>query len=312
MAIVLVVLGGAGYLGLTVWRQRADALVGGGPTPGGMLFVDLSDGRDRVEQVRLADPGGPRTATELRCQRVYTAGGTTVCLRLAGPGPNYEAAILDENGRQLRTIALPGIPSRAQVSASGQIVSWTTFVAGDSYTVPGGFSTRTGVLDLRTGQVIDSIESFAATVDGAAHDAVATNYWGVTVGSDDRTFYATMAVGTRTWLVRGDLAARTVQAVRRGAECPSLSPDGSKVAYKKRTSRLGPWQLVVLDLDTGVEQPLPGTEGIDDQASWLDRDHLLYARVPHAGATPAIYQVSLAGSPPRLLIPEATSPVPVR
>ena len=46
------------------------------------------------------------------------------------------------------------------------------------------------------------------------------------------------------------------------AECPSLSPDGTRVAYKKRLSRLGPWDLVVLDLATGIETPLPGMIGI--------------------------------------------------
>jgi hypothetical protein len=312
VAIVLIVLGGAGYLAAAVRQQ---SVAGGGPAEpeqGSLLFVDLSDGLDRVEQVSLAAPDGARTGTPLRCQRISTAGGTTVCLRLAGPGPNYEAAVLDRAGRELRTVALPGLPSRARVSESGRIISWTTFVTGDSYTVPGGFSTRTGVLDLRTGRLIESLESFAATVDGQPFAPVGVNYWGVTVAADDRTFFATMAAGSRTWLVRGDLAARTVQAVRPGAECPSLSPDGTKVAYKKRAERLGPWELVVLDLGTGVERPLPGTAGVDDQASWLDADHLLYSRVPRTGAKQAVYRVRTDGSAPQLLIPDATSPVAVR
>lgn len=316
-AIVVVVLGGASYLGAVTLQQRA-AAASQPPARGNLLFIDLSDGQDRVQQVPLAAPDGARTATSLHCQRVHTAGGTTVCLRLAGPGlagvaPSFEAAILDSRGRELRTIALPGIPSRARVSNSGQVVSWTSFVTGDSYAVPGGFSTRTGVLDLRTGALAESLEGFAATVDGRPYHAADTNYWGVTVRSDDRTFFATMASSTRNWLVRGDLVARTVQTVRVGAECPSLSPDERKLAYKKRTKRLGPWQLAVLDLDTGVERPLPGTEGIDDQASWLDADHLLYGRVPRSGAKPSLYTVPIDGSgPPRLLIADAASPVPVR
>lgn len=311
VAIVLVVLGASGYLAWTAVQLPTTA--GGPPERGNLLFVDLSDGLDRVEQIPLAAPDGARTATSLRCQRVYTAGATTVCLRLAGPGPSYEAAILNDAGAVVRTVALPGTPSRAQVSVSGRMVSWTVFVTGDSYAVPGGFSTRTGVVDLRTGQLIESLEGFTATVDGRVHRAVDVNYWGVTFGPDDRTFYATMATGGRTWLVRGDLAARTVQALRPGAECPSLAPDATKIAYKKRTRRLGPWQLVVLDLSTGVERPLPGTEGVDDQAAWHTGDRLLYGRVPRAGAKPSIYSVPIDGSTqPQLLIPDAASPALAR
>jgi hypothetical protein len=122
-----------------------------------------------------------------------------------------------------------------------------------------------------------------------------------------------MANADRTWLVRGDLVARSVQALRPGAECPSLSPDQTKIVYKKRVSRLGPWRLAVLELRTGVEKPVPGTEGVDDQATWLDADHVFYGRVPRVGARPSIYSVPIDGSgPPRLLIPDAASPVPQR
>ena len=38
--------------------------------------------------------------------------------------------------------------------------------------------------------------------------------------------------GDRTWLVEGDLAERTLTSVSPDAECPSLSPDGTRVAFK--------------------------------------------------------------------------------
>jgi hypothetical protein len=306
IALVVVVLFGAAYVFWTVDRQGS-ASASGGTSSAGLRFVDQTDGRNRVD-VLAAD--GTRTAGSLSCQRVYSAGGTTVCLRLAGLGPSYEVAVLDSAGTVVRTVGLPGVPSRARVSASGKIVSWTVFVVGDSYAVPGGFSTRTGFIDLRDGTVVESLEHFTASVDGGGEQRENVNYWGVTVAADDRTFYATLGSGSRNWLVKGDLKARTVQTVRPGAECPSLSPDGTRVAYKKRGGTLGAWQLVVLDLATSQETRIPGSQGMDDQAAWLDNSTVAYAKVPQ-GEAPAIYASRAEGTgEPQLLAASASSPSP--
>ncbi|MGM1065340.1 hypothetical protein [Saccharothrix sp. Mg75] len=307
-AIVLVVVAGAVYLTAVAREDRPVAAAEGARSPD-LLYVELADGRSRVEQLSLADPAA-RSATDLTCQRFYRAGGTEVCLALAGPGPTY-AAEISRDGVVLRTVPLPGIPSRAKVSASGQVVSWTSFVTGDSYSVPGGFSTRTGFFDVRSGEVVESLEGFAAEVEGQPHSAQDVNYWGLTVGADDRTFYATLASGGLTWLVRGDLVDRRVRSLRRDAECPSLSPDGTKVAYKKRIGRLGPWDLAVLDLATGTEVRLPGTAGVDDQATWLGADRLAFAAVPKDAQRAAVHLVAADGAAPaEVLVPDATSPSP--
>ncbi len=313
LAIVLVVLAGGGYVVGAALDGPAEQGPAGPIARGDLLYIDLAGGQDQVRKTRLDRPDTPAAATGLRCQRVYSAGGTTVCLRLAGPGPSYEAAVLDSGNRVIRTVGLPGVPNRARVSESGNIVSWTTFVTGDSYLTPGGFSTRTGVLDLRTGTLVESLEEFATTVAGEPMVAVDRNFWGVTVAADDRTFYATLASQNRTWLVKGDLTARTMHDVWQGAECPSLSPDGGRIAYKKRTSRLGPWALAVLDLRTRQERVLQGTAGIDDQAAWLNADNLAYGGTPDSGKKSTIFTVPADGSaPPEVLIEEAASPVPLR
>jgi hypothetical protein len=311
VAAILVVIGGTTAYVVTAAsdaNRPANAERVSEARTGDLLFVDLAGGQNRVE--KLAG-GGARTQTELVCQRFFTAGGTSVCLKLSGPGPSY-AAEISRDGKQVKTIALPGIPSRAKVSRSGNVVSWTSFVTGDSYSVPGGFSTRTGFFDVRTGESAESLEHFAATVEGAPLTARDINYWGLTVNSDDRTFYATLASGGFTWLVKGDLGAKTVTSLRRDAECPSLSPDGTKVAYKKRIGRLGPWDLAVLDLATNTEKRLPGTAGVDDQATWLNDNELAFAAVPKDAELPAVHVVPVDGSQPaRVLIPDATSPSPV-
>ncbi|MFI6093944.1 TolB family protein [Lentzea sp. NPDC051213] len=312
VAAILVVVGGTAAYVVTAATDANEPVAGSEHVSqaktGDLLFVDLAGGQNRVE--KLAE-GGARTQTELACQRFYVAGDSRVCLKLSGPGPSY-AAEISRAGQQVKSVALPGIPSRAKVSRSGNVVSWTSFVTGDSYSVPGGFSTRTGFYDVRTGESVESLEHFAATVEGSPLTARDINYWGLTVGSDDRTFYATLASGGFTWLVKGDLVAKTVTSLRRDAECPSLSPDGTKVAYKKRIGRLGPWDLAVLDLASGTEKRLPGTAGIDDQATWLNSNELAFAAVPKNAKLPAVHVVPADGSQPAtVLIPDATSPSPV-
>jgi hypothetical protein len=300
------------YLVWNVARQQPLPLNSGGAGQGDLLVVELVDGENRVEALNSGDPGGPRSATGERCQRVYRAAGTTVCLQLAGLGPSFDAVVTGPDGTVLRKVALAGTPNRARVSPSGHIVSWTTFVTGDSYLIPGGFSTRTGVLDLRTGEVVDSLESFAVRVNGEPYLAQDRNFWGVTVADDDRTFYATLAGGGRTWLVRGDLVSGSAESVVSDAECPSLSPDGTRVAYKKRVGRFGPWDLAVLDLRSGGVLRLPGTVGIDDQAVWLTDDRLAYGSPATDGGRPSVYAVPADGStPPHLLVADAMSPVPL-
>lgn len=73
----------------------------------------------------------------------------------------------------------------------------------------------------------------------------------MTFTPDARTFYATLGTGGETLLVTGDVDARTVEVIEDNVECPSLSPDGRRVAFKHREGGLtGPitWRLWVLDL----------------------------------------------------------------
>lgn len=311
LAMAVVVLAGAVYVGWTIAESDETGGRSTTPTLGNLLFVDLSDGRNRVRQVGLDGPGGDRVATDLECLRVHTSAGVTACSRLAGPGPSY-AIDIRRDGVVVRTVGLPGVPSRARVSGSGQVVAWTSFVRGDSYATPGGFSTRTGFLDLRTGTLSESIEDFTAEVAGGKVTASDVNYWGLTVASDNRTFYATLATGGKNWLVKGDLLDKVVRSIDREGECPSLSADGSKLAFKKRIGRFGPWDLAVLDLATGQERRLPGTAGIDDQATWIGEDRLTFAGLPRDAKKPAVYVVAADGSEPAaVVITDATSPGPV-
>lgn len=308
VALVLVVAFGVWYVSGIARQSHATGSTVSAASAVGLRYIDENDGE---QTVRVLSPNGTRSATNQHCLRFYQAANTMVCLRLSEPGPDYEATVFDTNGTQLKTFYLLGIPSRARVSASGRIVSWTDFTNGDSYGIPGGFSTRTGYYDRRTGQSVEDMETFTVFIDGEQESRANFNFWGMTVASDDRHFYATLGSGTDTWLVHGDMVTHTVSTVHTSAECPSLAPDQHHVAYKKRDGQ-GVWQLVVLDLDTNKETLIPGTLGIDDQAAWLDDHTLAYALGDgNANDPPSIYSSPSDGTgKPHLLVRDASSPSP--
>ncbi|MGK5739384.1 TolB family protein [Micromonospora sp. URMC 103] len=264
-----------------------------------------------VASVATADPAGPRAVSAVECLRVYAAAGTGVCL---GPENawSYRLVVLDAALRPQRSFAIPGLPNRARVSASGRMVSWTTFVGGDSYTAS-GFSTRTGIVDTRDGTTVMSLEDFAVTRDGRPYRGADVNYWGVTFTADDNHFYATMSTGGKRYLVRGDFAARRVETLKENVECPSLSPDGTRIAFKEAVDadpNKG-WRLSVLDLATMRVTATAETASVDDQAAWLDGATLGYT-LRQSDGRPDVWAVPADGSgAPRLLVPGAESPAPL-
>jgi hypothetical protein len=261
-------------------------------------------------------PEAPRTTGGPSCDRFHAAGGTALCLqRRPGVPPRAYAVVLDRRLRETRRIALPGIPDRARVSASGRMLSWTMFAVGDSY-AGSSFSTRTSILDLRTDYLIKNMEQIPLTIDGRRYHAPDVNYWGVTFARDDNRFYATVSSKGRTHLVEGDMRAWSARALRENVECPSLSPDNGRIAFKKKIGggdRARPWRLYVLDLKTMREHPLAETRGVDDQAAWLDDDTIAYALPREDGRGTDIWTVPADGTGrPRLHVARASSPTPVR
>jgi hypothetical protein len=279
------------------------------PGPRIMFRSTAPDSKGHLALVNANDPGGPRSVSALTCLRVYAAGGTGTCLRQDGALTTFQIAILDRNLDVVKAIPLVGVPNRTRVSSDGRLVGWTVFVAGDSYN-HGRFSTRAGLIDLKTEDMVDSLEFLSVTLDGHPYTAPDLNFWGITFTADDNHFYATMSTAGQRYLVAGDIAAKTVHTTAKNVECPSLSPDGKHLAFK---SAIGGnpskgWRLTVLDLTTGTRTPLTETRSVDDQPAWLTPDSIGYA-LPRGTADADIWTVPADGTgTPRLLIPHAESP----
>ncbi|MYS45476.1 TolB-like translocation protein [Streptomyces sp. SID5998] len=303
--------------------DRRDEAQAGGPrvtpgkvtltAPGRLIFRNMAWGphRDELTTVPSSAPSAPRTASGVKCLRFYAAAGTGVCLQAVhGPvSDTYRALILDARLKERARYDVPGIPSRARVSPTGHFAAWTAFVGGDSYAGT-NFSTRAAIVDVRTGELTPTLESFKIIRNGESYTSPDVNFWGVTFAADDRTFYATLATKGKTYLVRGDLQENTVTTIHENVECPSLSPDGTRIAYKKRVPGLpkdAPWRLYVLNLRTMKETPLAETRSVDDQAVWKTPETIVYALPGDYGAD--LYETPANGTGhPHRITTAAVSP----
>jgi hypothetical protein len=221
--------------------------------------------------------------------------------------------VFDESFRATGRRPLSGVPSRARISPDGRRAALTVFETGHSY-AEGGFSTRTTILDAATGNLIGDLEQFAVTRDGAPLKAVDFNFWGATFAGDGNRFYATLRTGGINYLIEGDVDSQTARVIHTGVECPSLSPDEQRLAFKKRiTGNMTVfWQLAVLDLQSMRETVLDReARSVDDQVDWLDADHVVYHLPKSRGAD--IWALRADGTEaPRVLVEGGYSPSVLR
>lgn len=267
--------------------------------------VDPSNTRLNGRVFTIDDGKVHQGSEDLACERVYYAGGAGICMGVAPSGVDYEAQIFDSQLRPQHEIALTGFPSRARVSADGRYGAMTVFVSGDSYLEsPTAFSTRTTIVDMKSGRQLGQLEQFDVNRDGKPFDAVDFNFWGITFAADPNRFYATLGTGGHHYLVEGNVRAQTMRVLRDGVECPSLSPDGRQIAFKNRIGDSDRWRLRVMSVATLADHGLAETRSIDDQVEWLDNDTLAYSDGLDVYTVPAD-----GGGSPKLLVRDATSPV---
>lgn len=310
-ALVTVVLLGGAVAYVVIAGHRGDAPAAAATavdaSPGDRLLFrsTAASGYGRVATVARGSESGARRLAALDCVRVYAAAGRGICLRPDGPLATYQLAVLDSSLRVADTYPLVGVPNRARVSPSGNVLAFTVFVTGDSYN-GGRFSTRAGMIDLATQSTVDSLELFSVAGVGKNVDY---NFWGVTF-VDDTHFYATLSTAGKRYLVSGDVGTQEMRTLAENVECPSLSPGRDRIAFKEAIGGdpAKGWRLTVLDLATMRRTHLAETRSVDDQAAWYDDGTVMYA-VRRGSRESDVWAVPADGTgTPRLLVPDAESP----
>ena len=334
--IVLCTIGVAVYV---QQRQQARAVVALGAPP----FLDLNDPAvaARVAQVRaaphvvylsrradsfdqvglvpIANPDDRLLLASPSCERSYFGPTIGLCLVInrESIAPKAYAIFVDRAFKLIRQLPLDGLPIRARVSPDNRWAAATVFVSGENY--GGDFTTRTSLFNLEDGSVIDSLETFTTERDGKAFKAIDFNFWGVTFFQSGDRFLATLGTGGKRFLVEGDIARRHLTVIQDDVECPSLSPDGKQIVFKRASQVKGAWRLWVMRLESGEAWPVTDEDRyIDDQAEWLDNDRVLYGLlygegVPENALSIWVSDVSReSGFDARIFVRSASSPSAIR
>ena len=188
------------------------------------------------------DGQGRADGHELVCERAHFSAGRGLCLlgkqgvdrdQVRRPGrwtTSFQRRCTSRRSR--------GILSRARVSPDGRYGATTAFVAGHSYADVGKFSTSTKIIDMASGKELGDLEDFEVTKDGKLVDDVRPQLLGRHVRRGQRPLLRDARHRRNgTWLIEGSVSGRSAHTLHENVECPSLSPDGKRIAYKKRGRR---------------------------------------------------------------------------
>jgi hypothetical protein len=218
-----------------------------------------------------------RVTTDLVCERVHFAANRGICLTAEhGEASRYFAVVFGEDFLPLHRVSLDGAPIFGRVSRDGSLAAASFQTSPPTAQMPFA-PTETWIIDTTTGDVVADLATFEMTQDGQVVSAVDADYWGVTFSSASDQFYASVRFSGNTHLVRGSVSARQLDVLDAAVSAPALSPDGSRIAFARLISNLGPtWRFHVLDLASGAQTPLSEPTSVDDQMEWIDDDQLLY------------------------------------
>jgi hypothetical protein len=280
------------------------------PAPGAMLVraVDPRAPRHDGRLYELSQSGEAKQAGRLACKRVHAVGGGPgLCLALGETGVDYDGVVFDSRYRETVRFPIDGVPDRARVSPDGRYGAYTSFDRSASegyFESTGDFSTYARIVALDTGEVLLRFEDLVLTRNGDRISTAGAEFWGVTFAPGGR-YYATAAIDGEHYLISGTVRVPLSRVLRKRVECPALSPDGRRIAYKRRIGDSNRWRLHVLELDSGRDVALAERRSIDDQPEWAGSNRIAYSDDRSVFVVPAD-----GTGAPRRVATNATSPGP--
>lgn len=244
-----------------------------------LVFQNVIRNEDyaEVSLVPLDSPAGMRVSTDLICERVHYAAGHGICLAAEHETQSrYFAILFGADFVPISRVPLDGAPTFARVAPDGSLAAASVQTTPPTELEPFAPS-QTLLIDTSSGDVLADLADFSVTRDGVALTDAEMDFWGVTFKADSDGFFASLRVSGNVHLVEGSVRERRMAVLQLGISAPSLSPDGTRVAFAKLISNIGPtWRFHVMDLQTMVDNELAETKSIDDQMEWIDDQRLLY------------------------------------
>jgi hypothetical protein len=231
---------------------------------------------------------------DVGCARLHGSNnGSLVCIGNQVKQADGQWAYRQLNSRFMAADAKQVIPyeyndsregfSRARISNDGTLTAWTNFIYGGGYQDAGmaNFVTATYVGQIVNGKGIASnIATWVLLNKGSRTSEPDLKYWGITYHphntATQQQFLVTAFFQGKPHLAQGDMATKTMTVIAEGVECPSYSPDGKRIAFKKRIDSTH-WAVAIMDLASKKETVFKDLGySVDDQIDWLNDNTLIY------------------------------------
>ena len=218
---------------------------------GELTSTSAADARPRAPP----DRAGSASASTSR------AGGGICLARSRSLTGAYEAQLLGPDGQRAahdrpRRHAEP----RARLAPTAATARRRCSSPATPTPSPGAFSTQTLLIDMRRGETLANLETFTVSQGRPRGRRRRRQVLGRDVRPRQRPFYATLATGGKTYLIKGSVARAHGARDPRERRVPVAVARRHAHRLQEAGRRQGAtWRFHVLDLATGAETPLAET-----------------------------------------------------